>query len=181
MATNLRFPMRNRTGPQRPKNADENAMSKHVRQASGIALAGASRVPATHAVKAIAQRAVLTEVTTTTVNRMSKVRVLHILRSFRIPPSLRLPGMPNTLYHWIRVVQLRFLWLRTSVNDGFHGGRSCGWDVTWALSRVEQVEMLRVIAILACFVIFIAGPPRCNGLATCAFAIVRSQSASCSC
>ncbi|KAL7279032.1 hypothetical protein ACG7TL_006865 [Trametes sanguinea] len=72
MATNLRLPMRNRTGPQRPRNADENAMGRHVRQASGIALAGASRVPAAHTVKNAVQRPVLTEVTTAAVNRTGK-------------------------------------------------------------------------------------------------------------
>ena len=66
--------MRNRTGPQRPRNADENAMSKHVRQASGIALAGTSKVVVGHTVKNGVQRPVLTEVTTTAVNRTSKVR-----------------------------------------------------------------------------------------------------------
>ena len=49
-------------------------MSRHVRQASGIALAGASRVPAGHTVKNAVQRPVLTEVTTTAVNRTGKVR-----------------------------------------------------------------------------------------------------------
>ena len=66
--------MRNRTGSTRPRNADENAMSRHVRQASGIALAGASKVPTGHTVKNGVQRPVLTEVTTTAVNRLSKVR-----------------------------------------------------------------------------------------------------------
>ncbi|KAH9919355.1 hypothetical protein B0H21DRAFT_671828, partial [Amylocystis lapponica] len=67
------LPMRTRTGPQRPKvNGDENATSRHVRQSSGIAVAGASRVP--HSVAAIknavvAQRPALGEVTTTAVNR----------------------------------------------------------------------------------------------------------------
>lgn len=70
--------MRNRTGPQRPRNADENAMSRHVRQTSGIA--GGSRIPAGQAVKNVVtkngvQRPVLTEVTTTAVNR-NKVRCL---------------------------------------------------------------------------------------------------------
>ncbi|TBU24045.1 hypothetical protein BD309DRAFT_963191 [Dichomitus squalens] len=66
--------MRNRTGSTRPRNADENAMSRHVRQASGIALAGASKVPVGHTVKNGVQRPVLTEVTTTAVNRTGKVR-----------------------------------------------------------------------------------------------------------
>ncbi|KAI0714459.1 hypothetical protein C8T65DRAFT_644396 [Cerioporus squamosus] len=69
--------MRNRTGPQRPRNADENAMSRHVRQASSVA--GGSRIPAGQAVKNVikngVQRPVLTEVTTTAVNR-TKVRRL---------------------------------------------------------------------------------------------------------
>ncbi|KAJ2986324.1 hypothetical protein NUW54_g9813 [Trametes sanguinea] len=57
-------------------NADENAMGRHVRQASGIALAGASRVPAAHTVKNAVQRPVLTEVTTTAVNRTGKSFVI---------------------------------------------------------------------------------------------------------
>ncbi|KAI1797374.1 hypothetical protein LXA43DRAFT_846364, partial [Ganoderma leucocontextum] len=73
------LPMRNRTGSQRPKNADENAMSRHVRQASGIALAGVSKVPIGHTVKNGVQRPVLTEVTTTAVNRTGKVRFFYHL------------------------------------------------------------------------------------------------------
>ncbi|KAI0787922.1 hypothetical protein C8Q74DRAFT_1196324 [Fomes fomentarius] len=73
----MQLPMRNRTGPQRPRNADENAMSRHIRQTSGIAHAGASKVPVGHVVKNGVQRPVLTEVTTTAVNRSGKVRLDH--------------------------------------------------------------------------------------------------------
>ncbi|OBZ72496.1 G2/mitotic-specific cyclin cdc13 [Grifola frondosa] len=71
MANNVRLPMRNRTGPQRTRiNGDENSLSRHVRQPSGIALAGASRLPVnTHGVKNGVQRPALGEVTTTAVNR----------------------------------------------------------------------------------------------------------------
>jgi len=63
--------MRNRIGPQRKVNGDENAMSRHVRQSSSIT-GGAARVaiPQVHAAKAAAlQRPALNEVTTTAVNR----------------------------------------------------------------------------------------------------------------
>ena len=70
--------MRNRTGPQRSRNADENAIGRHVRQPSGIALAGASKVVTGHTVKNGVQRPVLTEVTTTAVNRL-KVRPWSLL------------------------------------------------------------------------------------------------------
>lgn len=99
--------MRNRTGPQRPRNADENAMSKHVRQASGVALAGASRVPIAHTVKGAVQRPVLTEVTTTAVNRTGKVRLFHPLKS-RYGPTLPVPvpGDTSMRCSWIGVVEV---------------------------------------------------------------------------
>ncbi|KAF7796623.1 hypothetical protein EIP86_007805 [Pleurotus ostreatoroseus] len=73
MALNNRFPLRNRTGPQRTKvNVDENAVGRHSRQGS-VALNGATRVSHSftnvHALKNGPQRTALGEVTTTTVNR----------------------------------------------------------------------------------------------------------------
>jgi len=62
--------MRNRTGPQRLKNGDENATSKHLRQPSGIAIAGSRLVAGIG--KTGPQRPALGEVTTIAVNR--KVR-----------------------------------------------------------------------------------------------------------
>ncbi|KAI0360135.1 hypothetical protein OH77DRAFT_899725 [Trametes cingulata] len=95
MASNMRLSMRNRTGPQRPKNADENAVGRHTRQASGIALPAASRLPAGHTIKNGLQRPVLTEVTTTAVNRTGKVRLFSSCRvvsaSFVLFPPLDIP------------------------------------------------------------------------------------------
>ncbi|KAI0064751.1 hypothetical protein BV25DRAFT_1779276, partial [Artomyces pyxidatus] len=62
------LPLRTRTGPQRPKNADENAASK-LRQAAGISLPGASRVVVNAIKSGPLQRTVLNEVTTTAINR----------------------------------------------------------------------------------------------------------------
>ncbi|CCM04313.1 uncharacterized protein FIBRA_06484 [Fibroporia radiculosa] len=72
----VRLPMRNRTGPQRPKiNGDENATSRHVRQSSSVAIQGVSRLPhaAVAAAKTGPQRPALSEVTTTAVNRKENV------------------------------------------------------------------------------------------------------------
>ncbi|THH12714.1 hypothetical protein EW146_g7432 [Bondarzewia mesenterica] len=66
-----RLPLRNRTGPQRPKiNGDENATSK-LRQSTSITVAGVSRIGHSvfNAVKNGPQRPALGEVTTTAVNR----------------------------------------------------------------------------------------------------------------
>ncbi|KII89900.1 hypothetical protein PLICRDRAFT_40082 [Plicaturopsis crispa FD-325 SS-3] len=75
--------MRSRTvgtsGPQRPKgNGDENAM-RHVRQNSGITMAGAGRPVIT--TKAGVQRPALGEVTTTAVNRKVRHMVELLLAS----------------------------------------------------------------------------------------------------
>lgn len=54
----------------RKANGDENATSKHLRQASGIASTGASRATAVlSGLKVGPQRPALNEVTTTAVNR----------------------------------------------------------------------------------------------------------------
>lgn len=67
--SHFQLPMRNRTGPQRLKiNGDENA-TRHVRQGSGVAAAGASRIPHGNVTKNGVQRPALGEVTTTAVNR----------------------------------------------------------------------------------------------------------------
>jgi hypothetical protein len=64
----VQLPIRNRTGPQRPKNADENATSKHLRQSStGIAIPGSRLMGGIG--KAGPQRPALGEVTTIAVNR----------------------------------------------------------------------------------------------------------------
>lgn len=66
-----RLPLRNRTGPQRPKiNGDENATSK-LKQNASITVAGMSRIgqSVVNAVKNGPQRPALGEVTTTAVNR----------------------------------------------------------------------------------------------------------------
>ncbi|KAH9838411.1 cyclin [Rhodofomes roseus] len=73
----VRLPMRNRIGPQRKVNGDENAMSRHVRQSSSIT-GGAARVaiPPGHAAKAaLLQRPALNEVTTTAVNRKENIKL----------------------------------------------------------------------------------------------------------
>ena len=84
--------MRNRTGTQRPRNADENALGRHVRQPSGIALAGASKIVTGHVVKNGVQRPVLTEVTTAAVNRLSKVRPIRWF-AVPLPPSVILHNL----------------------------------------------------------------------------------------
>ncbi|OSX58766.1 hypothetical protein POSPLADRAFT_1151738, partial [Postia placenta MAD-698-R-SB12] len=67
---------RNRTGPQRVKvNGDENAASRHIRQSSSGAIAGASRVPHVGIKQTISQRPALGEVTTTAVNRKVRLRL----------------------------------------------------------------------------------------------------------
>ncbi|EGN98684.1 hypothetical protein SERLA73DRAFT_136567, partial [Serpula lacrymans var. lacrymans S7.3] len=68
---NARFQTRSRVGVQRSKvNGDENATSKHIRQASGLVGSGASRASAVlNGIKANVQRPALGEVTTTAVNR----------------------------------------------------------------------------------------------------------------
>ncbi|KAF9223869.1 hypothetical protein BS17DRAFT_704681 [Gyrodon lividus] len=67
---NVRLQTRTRLGAQRKVNADENATSRHLRQASGIAGAGASRASAVlNGLKSGIQRPALGEVTTTAVNR----------------------------------------------------------------------------------------------------------------
>ncbi|KAJ3555694.1 hypothetical protein NM688_g2435 [Phlebia brevispora] len=71
MALSNRFPLRNRTGPQRTK-VDENAIGRHSRQAS-VTLNGATRASHSfaniNALKNVPQRHALGEVTTTAVNR----------------------------------------------------------------------------------------------------------------
>ncbi|KAI0925977.1 hypothetical protein AcW1_008262 [Taiwanofungus camphoratus] len=91
---NVRLPMRNRTGPQRPKvNGDENAMSRHVRQSSNITYTGASRVPHplanSHTVKNGIQRPALGEVTTTAVNRKETFSKLNGKEKENIEPVLK--------------------------------------------------------------------------------------------
>ncbi|KAH7928086.1 hypothetical protein BV22DRAFT_985249, partial [Leucogyrophana mollusca] len=68
---NTRLQTRTRIGAQRAKvNGDENATSKHLRQASGIVSAGASRASVVlNGLKNGTQRSALGEVTTTAVNR----------------------------------------------------------------------------------------------------------------
>src|SRR5882762_443291 len=78
---NVQLPIRTRTGPQRPKNADENTINKHLRQPSGIAIAPGSRL-AGGIGKAGPQRPALGEVTTVAVNR--KVRLFHRSRSMQL-------------------------------------------------------------------------------------------------
>lgn len=74
----VRLPVRNRTGPQRVKvNGDENAASRHIRQSSSGAIAGASRVPHVGIKQTISQRPALGEVTTTAVNRKENVSKIN--------------------------------------------------------------------------------------------------------
>ncbi|KAI9000564.1 hypothetical protein BD414DRAFT_5082 [Trametes punicea] len=124
MATNLRLPMRNRTGPQRPRNADENAMGRHVRQASGIALAGVSRVLAGPTMKNGVQRPVLTEVTTTAVNRTGKRWIRHCSIASR----------PLVRHQRDRRPALHTGWLKTRTS----GATSC----RAAVSTVRVIAML---------------------------------------
>ncbi|KZT07639.1 A/B/D/E cyclin [Laetiporus sulphureus 93-53] len=75
----LRLPLRNRTGPQRPKgNGDENATSQHIRQSSSGSIKNATFVvPANpHATKIGPQRSALGELTTAAVNRKDIVSKL---------------------------------------------------------------------------------------------------------
>ncbi|CAL1716553.1 unnamed protein product [Somion occarium] len=79
--TNNNIPMRNRPGPIRPRmNGDENATSRHVRQASSVALSTRPSHPTVN-VQALKnglgpQRAALGEVTTTAVNRKDAAKKL---------------------------------------------------------------------------------------------------------
>ncbi|KAF8841769.1 hypothetical protein PAXINDRAFT_82258 [Paxillus involutus ATCC 200175] len=67
---NSRLQTRTRIGAQRKVNGDENATSRHLRQASGVAGAGASRASVIlNGLKNGPQRPALGEVTTTAVNR----------------------------------------------------------------------------------------------------------------
>lgn len=85
--------MRNRTGAQRPRsNGDENAISKHTRQPSGIAIAG-SRLAGGIA-KSGPQRPALGEVTTLAVNRNKVCYICPRSRTVALTPDLchRIPA-----------------------------------------------------------------------------------------
>ncbi|KAI0368729.1 hypothetical protein BV20DRAFT_435748 [Pilatotrama ljubarskyi] len=142
MASNMRLSMRNRTGPQRPKNADENAVGRHTRQASGIALPAASRLPAGHTIKNGLQRPVLTEVTTTAVNRTGKVRLS--LSSYIGSPSFGLCSLLDIPVMHVRSVTTssHFSPAPDTLDDEYEAGRFRGLCKTrrWAPSRVGALR-----------------------------------------